>query len=104
MTKKRWEAEEKLVILSEAEQYGVSTTCRKYDISGNTFYKWKHLYEEGGIDALKRKKPGPQSDPETKRLQQENEKLKQILADKELALQIKDELLKKTLQRRGKKG
>jgi transposase-like protein len=86
------------MILSEAEQYGVS-----YDISGNTFYKWKHLYEEGGIDSLKRKKPDPQSEPEVKHLQQENEKLKQILTEKELVLQIKEVLLK-TLQRRGKNG
>jgi len=36
-------------------------------------------------------------DPEVKRLQKENQQLKQLLAEKELALLIKEELLKKAL-------
>jgi len=34
--------------------------------------------------------------PELKRLQLENQRLKELLADKELELKIKNELLKKT--------
>lgn len=35
-------------------------------------------------------------DPELHRLQKENERLKRLLAEKELTISIKDELLKKT--------
>jgi hypothetical protein len=35
-----------------------------------------------------------------KKLEDENRRLKELLADKELALRIKDDLLKKTLARR----
>jgi hypothetical protein len=39
------------------------------------------------------------TDPQVKRLLLENQRLKQLLAEKELALNIKDELLKKTTSR-----
>lgn len=99
MTKQKWSTEDKLLILQEAESKSVASTCREHGISGNTFYKWKHAYTEGGMDALQPKKRGPHTDPERNRLERENTRLKRLVAEKELALQIKDELLKKTFQR-----
>lgn len=100
MTKHRWSAEDKLLILQEAETMGVAPTCRKHGISGPTFYKWKHRLEEDGLDGLKPKKRGPHFDPEIARLEKENGQLKKLLAEKELALQIKEDLLKKTFLKR----
>jgi putative transposase len=100
--KKRRTHKEKLMILKEAEIEGILQTCRKYDIHPATYYNWKEKYEEGGIEALKPK--GKNSiDPEIKRLREENERLKKLVAEKELALEIKEELLKKVLQREKRK-
>lgn len=102
MPKKRRSAKEKLLILREAEQEGVIVTCRKYEIDPSTYYNWKEKHEDGGIEALKPQGRNHQ-DPELKALREENEQLKKLVAEKELALQIKEALLKKVLQREKKK-
>lgn len=102
MPKKRRSSKEKLLILQEAEQEGVIVTCRKYEIDPTTYYNWKEKYEEGGIEALQSRGRNHQ-DPELKALREENEQLKRLVAEKELALQIKEALLKKVLQRERKK-
>lgn len=71
---------------------------RQHQVAASTYYKWKEKYDLYGEEGLKQ--AYRQSDPELKRLQIENLRLKQLLADKELALQIKDELLKKTISRK----
>ena len=101
MRKKRKTHKEKLMILKEAEVEGVLQTCRKYEINPSTYYNWKERYEEGGIEALKSKSKS-YIDPEIKRLREENERLKKLLAEKELALEIKEELLQKSSNERRK--
>lgn len=97
--KKRKTPEEKLDILKEGELKGVLATCRKHGISETIYYVWRERFEEGGYEALKPK--GRNSiDPELARLREENARLKKLLAEKELALEIKEELVKKTLQRK----
>ena len=94
---RRWNKEEKLAILREAEQEGVLPTCRKYGIYPSTFYYWRRGYEKRGPDGL-----APQYGKDWRRqaaeLKRENERLKKLLAEKELALQLKDEMLKKSLK------
>lgn len=97
-TRRTWTAEQKLAILKEAEEIGVTATIRKHQIYGNTLYQWRDRYQSRGSAGLK--ETYLQVDPDVKRLEQENRQLKEILAEKELALRIKDELLKKTLVRR----
>lgn len=95
MARKKWTPTDKLSILKESELHGVTVTIRKYDIHYGTFYGWKQKYELAGEAGLT---PGRSvADPELKRLQLENLRLKQIIADKELALLVKEELLKKSL-------
>ena len=91
--------EERLRIIREGEAEGVLSTCRRYAISRETYYTWKNRYEEGGFEALQPKRRH-REDPELTRLRDENKKLKEIVAEKELALRIKEDLLKKTLQQR----
>lgn len=98
-TRRKWTAEEKLSILKEAEEFGVTVTIRKHGVYSKTLYEWKERYERQGLPGLQ---PVRQQrvDPQIKQLEAENRRLKQLLAEKELALQIKDDLLKKTALRR----
>ena len=65
------------------------------------YYNWKERYQREGIEGLKDKRKAcfpnlEVSNREYLRLQKENEKLKRILADKELAIDVLKEMLKKT--------
>jgi len=95
--KRSWTVEEKLSILKEAEQKGIVQTCRKHSIYQSLYYNWKNKYDSEGQEGLK-----PQyvkhNEQEISRLKKENGLLKQIVAEKELELQLKTELLKKKMQ------
>ena len=99
MKRRHWTADEKLKILFEAEKEGITATIRKHGIYSNTFYQWKEKYDIGGKEALASNHF--KVDPEVKRLQRENQQLKEMLAERELALRIKEELLKKSTARKG---
>ena len=101
MKRKRWTAEEKLAFIQEAEKEGVVATCRKYGIYASAYYQWKRRYDALGIEGLSSRRS---RDPEFERMMRENQKLKQLLADKELELSIKESLLKKTVQRKKRGG
>ena len=94
-TKRSWTKEEKLNILKEAKEKGVEVTIRKHGIYPSTYYSWrkKYLVEgETGLDdtASKRKDKNY-----IRQLEDETALLKQLLAEKDLELALKDELLKK---------
>ncbi len=97
-TRRKWSFDEKLAIIKEAKINGVTQTIRKHGLFGTTYYQWKRIFELDGENGLKN--PYQRKNPELKKLQIENLRLKQLLAEKELALQIKGELLKKTLFRK----
>jgi putative transposase len=82
-------------ILEEANAIGMIETARKHQISYQTLKNWQDAFEVRGVDGLKA--GGGQLSPEMKRLQLENQRLKELVADKELELKIKNELLKKTM-------
>ena len=66
----------------------------KHGIYPATFYAWKKKFEsmgDKGLDHGMTKEPLPR----IAELEQENELLKQVLAEKELESRLKDELLKK---------
>ena len=95
--KRTWSLEEKISILKEAKTFGVVETCRKHGIYATTYYDWKKKYEQGGEPALM---PGyaKREKKDLKKLEKENERLKKLLAEKELEIQIKTELLKKKME------
>ena len=72
MKRSRFSEEQIIAILREQEA-GVSTAelCRKHGVSSATFYKWKAKY--GGLDVSEAKR--------LKALEDENAKLKRLLAD-----------------------
>lgn len=65
----------------------VKATCRKHGITPVTFYRWKSKYE--GMDEKEAKK--------LKELEDENRKLREIVADLSLDNQALKEVIKKKL-------
>ena len=96
--RRKWTPEEKIFIIHEVEHNGLLQTIRLHQIAASTYYKWKEKYDLYGEAGLKQSYK--RIDPELKHLQLENLRLKQLLAEKELALHIKDELLKKTMSKK----
>jgi len=72
MRSSRFSEEQIISILAEQER-GVPTgdVCRKHGVSSATFYKWKAKY--GGLDVSDARR--------LKALEQENSRLKRLLAD-----------------------
>lgn len=95
--RKSWTKEQKLAIVKQAEGDGVTATIRAHEISHATFYNWRKKVQELGDAAFDSKRD--ESSQEVKKLREENAALKELLADKELALRAKDLLLKKTIHR-----
>lgn len=94
MKKRTFTKEEKLKILEESATHGVKLTLEKYGIYPATFYSWRRKYETMGEEGF-RHGMTPAHLKEIRRLEKENELLKQIIAEKELEGKLKDELLKK---------
>jgi transposase-like protein len=93
-TRRSFTPEERLSLLQEAEREGYMETCRKYNLSPSLLAKWKQRYLSKGVEGLK---PAyKRIDPEVRALEEENERLKRIIARQALELEVKSELLKKT--------
>jgi putative transposase len=66
----------------------VDEVCRKMGISEATFYNWKKKYGGLGVNELRR----------LRQLEEENSRLKQIVADLTLDKQMLQDVLKKILE------
>lgn len=93
-TRRKFSPEERLAIIQEAEREGSAQTSRKYNLSPSLLGKWKQRYLGKGIEGLK--SAYKRIDPEVRRLEDENERLKKIIAKQALQIEIQGELLKKT--------
>ncbi len=79
MKRKRYSEEQIIGILKEAEAgLAVSDLLRKHGIAQGTFYRWKAKY--GGLDVSEAKR--------LKALEDENRRLKRLVADQALDIQI----------------
>ena len=92
-TKRTFTAEERLSILQEGEREGQAETLRKYNVAPSLYSRWKRKYLNEGISGLKDKYR--RIDPEKRALEEENERLKRIIAKQALEIEVKSELLKK---------
>jgi len=79
--------EAQIVFALKQSESGISVeeVCRKMGISDATFYNWKKKYAGLGIPELRR----------LKQLEEENSKLKQLVADLSLDKQMLQDVLKK---------
>jgi len=87
-TKKARFTEEQIIAILREQEAGVATAevCRKHGVSSATFYKWKAKY--GGLQVSEAKR--------LRALEDENSKLKRMLADAMLDnVALKDLLGKK---------
>ena len=79
--------EEQIVGILKEQEAGVPTAelCRRHGISDQTFYNWKRKY--GGLDVSDAKR--------LKQLEDENSRLKRLVADQALDNVMLRELLRK---------
>ena len=91
---KKFTQAEKLSIIKEVREKGLQPTLLKYDLYPATYYYWKRKYESYGESGLNHKRNRDQ-DKAFKSLASENQRLKLLLADRELELEMKNQLLKK---------
>lgn len=96
--RKHWTSQEKLEIVNYFKQHGIAKTKREFNVSVTSIYNWEALFDQQGEAGLTNKRSLNQSSEsqELKRLRRENDELKRLVAEKELRLRIKDELLKKS--------
>jgi putative transposase len=84
MKKSKFTTEQIVFALRQAEAgLGVEETCRKLGISQATFFRWKAKYGELGTPELRRL------------LEDENQKLKQLVADLSLDKKMLQDVLAK---------
>ena len=87
MKKKRYTAEQIVSILQEAEK-GAATIgdlCRRYEVSEATYYRWRQVYGNLKVPEVKRLRD----------LEQENARLKRIVAERDLEIDAMKEVLSK---------
>ena len=88
MKKSRYTEEQIAFALKQAELgTAVAEVCRKMGVSEATFYNWKKKYGGLGVSELRR----------LKQLEEENTRLKRMVADLSLDKQMLQEVIQKKL-------
>ena len=86
MKKSRFSEEQMAYTLRQVEGgTPVAEVCRKLGISEQTFYRWKAKYAGMGVSELRK----------MRQLEEENRKLKQLVADLSLDKQMLQEVIRK---------
>jgi putative transposase len=85
MRKSRFTEEQIVAALKLAEASNVDEVCRKVGISRNTFYAWKKKFGGMAVSDARR----------LKQLEDENRRLKKLVADQALDLQMMKEVISK---------
>jgi len=87
MKKSKYPVDKIIQILAEAElpTNSIADVCRKYNIARSTFDKWRKQYKGFSSNEAQR----------LKILENENLRLKKLLAEKELEIQVLSDIVKK---------
>ena len=86
--------EERYSILQEVEREGLVVTSRKYNISSSLLWNWRRRYLMNGKEGLTQN--NKQVNQEIRVLEEENERLKKIVAKQALEIEFKTEIIKKS--------
>src|SRR4030095_447467 len=91
--KRKFTDEQRLEILQQAQQIGITTVLRHHSLSYSVFARWreKFMKNNGKQESISTNK----ARSELKQYREENTRLKKIIADLALELERKDEELKK---------
>jgi putative transposase len=83
MRKSKYNEEQIIAILREAEgETPVKAVCAKYNLSEATFYKWRSKF--GGMDVSEARR--------LRAMEEENSRLKRLVADQAIQIQILKEV------------
>lgn len=88
MKGKRYKEEEIVKILREVETcQSIAEVSRKYGVTENTIYRWRSRYSNCGIEEIKR----------LRALEEENSRLKKIVANQAMDIDLLREVISKKL-------
>ena len=82
MKRNRYTDEKIVAILREAAATTVPQTARKHGVSEQSIYRWKKLYDGMQVSDVK----------ELKAMREENSRLKKLLAERDLEIEIMREI------------
>jgi len=87
MKQKRFKQEQIILILKEAEcqTSTIGELCRKHGVSEQTFYRWRNKYGKMSVSEARRLKD----------LEKENARLKRLLAERDVEIDVMKEVLEK---------
>ena len=96
MRRKRWKQDQILEVLKAAEAPGatVQEVCRIYGVAKACFYRWRQKHEGGEILQGR----------QVKELEEQNRRLKELLATRDLELDAVQRLLRKNSYRHSSGG
>lgn len=85
MRKSRFSEEQKVKMLRDAERTSVAAVAKKHGVSAETIYTWRRKY--AGMDVSEAKR--------LKKLEQENGRLRKLLVDRDLEIEVMKEVAAK---------
>lgn len=96
MKRRKWKQEQIIEVLKAAQSPGISIqeVCRIYEVSQSCFYRWRDKYD--GLNASEARR--------VKELEDENRRLKQLLANRDLEIDAVQRILRKNSFRHSSGG
>ncbi len=82
MRKSRYSEEQMVVILREADRTPIGEVAKKHGVSEQTIYNWRKHF--GGLESADVKR--------LRQLEQENARLKKMVADRDLEIEVMKEI------------
>src|SRR5688572_4100954 len=100
--RRKFTDEQKLKILREAEEMGITRVLHNHNLSYSAFARWRQQFAVHD-PARQQSQLRYQERSELKQYKTENQRLKKIIADQALELERKEEELKKNNHSQGKR-